>query len=848
MAHENGRDTSETSFLLNGQSSPGGESSDPIVELRKQDLLIELTKSLVACGSPIYRLEKYMATVAEAIGLPVGRLIVLHETLLAGFKTVLRFPGGRTADIATTSFHNVSGQWNMEKLEEITQLIVDMKNGEISIETTEKRLQIINEKRSTFADAVSNFVAFPTQAAFSSILFFGGNWLSLALTFPIGLLLGVIQCLPSLSNVLIGRGRPFAILGSRDFTVLLDFFSAAAGSFAARILSYYFTGAPYDQCFGTLLMGSIVFLLPGLELVESVLEVATGNTISGVAKWSGAVVQIVLIASNRYHTILGVFDKRKRPESRGCAHVGTGFDAMFLHSCQMFVVQQWRQVPISVVTGMMGWFVNGLVGSVSGYETSSFASAFAVGVISNLYAKMLERSSSPPDLCGVLTIVPGSLGLQGVLGMWKDAPGIHGKESTSEKFVAAVLKVTMSTPNMSDPRTLMLLPSELIRSILVHLPLRDLLRSLFVSLDFREIALPVALEKVRDFCLNCDGMGLALELFAVYETQNRWGRRGLGRFVSKGIAQNHGTTRVTEESPYPHHLLPPAQALIAWDILRTWRTYGGDRLLLAWSTLPPPQTFERGWRVFAPFLSGLNLPLVALTRVFSFAADESAGPGIGGGGGGLSQRMIANRAREAVADLSGLLTDMHLAEDAVRHVWWRHTSASLGGHPLRFLGHSSTIFPNPTSPESLIPTLIWLSRSQNGRTRIPGLIIGNMGWARGTVAAVARAFCGEIVAGVRSGKCSELNAVQSLSYFIAGVATDNVSGSLGRTITSSDVWSIVAALLESLLDTKSYWVTSPNLEADIIPMPQVTNRASRAYKEMAIAVFDRLTREFKLMG
>ncbi|KXS15556.1 hypothetical protein M427DRAFT_135031 [Gonapodya prolifera JEL478] len=459
-----------TSPLLSGrQSGPATPSvSVDMAEStnhKKRDILIRLTKALITYGSPTYRLEKYMKSVAAALDLERTQFVILHQTLFTGFPVAVPIVGGSSTEIESTSFSPLLEEWNMEKLESVTELINDLKNGDVSPDSAEGRLNVIDGCRSTFSSTLANLVAFPLQAGVSSVLFFGGNWLSFALTVVVGLFAGVMQCLPSLANLRVRKNnaRPLSFLASSDLSVLQSFLAAAVSSFVARILSYKFATDQFRQCFGTLLMGSVVFLLPGVDLVEGAMDVATGNSISGVAKWGNAVVQTILIGFG-IHLGQGIAFWIPRDTEVMCNHpvinqddfwqdlTGGGIGKLLLISSTTLLLAvcfcillkcSLKQTPICILAVVVAWVVNGVVGTSSGFEMSSFAASFAVELLSNIYAKAFNRSSTPPTLCGVFVIVPGALGLQGVLSLWKDAPGNGGQVSNSGEFAGQVVKVTM---------------------------------------------------------------------------------------------------------------------------------------------------------------------------------------------------------------------------------------------------------------------------------------------------------------------------------------------------------------------------------------------------------------------
>ncbi|KXS15566.1 hypothetical protein M427DRAFT_497136 [Gonapodya prolifera JEL478] len=292
------RDDIVTSPLLSVRQSRPANLSNVSAELtnhKKRDILIRLTKALIPYVSPTYRLEKYMKSVAAALDLERAQFVILHQTLFTGFPVAVPIMGDSSTEIESTSFSPLLEEWNMEKLGSVIELINDLKNGDVSQDSAEGHLNVIDGCRSTFPSTLSNLIAFPLQAGVSSVFLFGGNLLTFALTVVVGLFTGVIQCLPSLANLRLQKNneRPLTFLASSDLSVLQRFL-AAVSSFVARILSYKFAT---DQFL--FLLSGVFVIVPGALGLQGVLSLwkdapGNGSQITNSGEFAAQVVKVTI--------------------------------------------------------------------------------------------------------------------------------------------------------------------------------------------------------------------------------------------------------------------------------------------------------------------------------------------------------------------------------------------------------------------------------------------------------------------------------------------------------------------------------------------------------------------------
>ncbi|ORX66125.1 hypothetical protein DL89DRAFT_307127 [Linderina pennispora] len=278
-------------------------------------------------------------------------------------------------------------------------------------------------------------LVFIASSFFISPLFWNGQWADAGASAMMGLIVGLLQ-------LLAGRFSNYANL--------FEVSSAFIIGFVASLMQ--------DKiCFGVVSFAGICQLLPGLGLTLSIIEMASKNMISGTVRFVYAMCQCFLLG---YGISVGsTMGTRVRgfqnspvdsvvSSMNGLGNCSTGlsklwwflFLPMLAITFNMSISAHWRQQPIMVMAGAVGYTVSYFAGKSSALtDIAPAIGAFAMGLFSNVLASFSNhRSAIEPILGGVQLLVPGSLGLRTVLAF------ISSSGSSSGTFLYNVFSTSLS--------------------------------------------------------------------------------------------------------------------------------------------------------------------------------------------------------------------------------------------------------------------------------------------------------------------------------------------------------------------------------------------------------------------
>jgi uncharacterized membrane protein YjjB (DUF3815 family) len=271
-------------------------------------------------------------------------------------------------------------------------------------------------------------------------VFFGGTLPDVLLAGGIGLALGLLAQL---------------LARSTDQTRVFELVGAAFASFAAGVASAW--SPKISPSLVTL--AALVILLPGHSLTVAMTELATRNLIAGTARLMSAVIVLLEL-------VIGVALGDKG--ANALVHVRIGIPGP-LPELANWVALVASSLGVSVLVQAQprafGWILGGCVvgyvGSrygtaVLGPQMGVMLGAFALGVVSNLYARLLDRPAQVVSVPAMLLLVPGSMGLRGMTSLL-DKETLTGIETVFAMFIVAtaiVAGLLVANAVMSPRRSL----------------------------------------------------------------------------------------------------------------------------------------------------------------------------------------------------------------------------------------------------------------------------------------------------------------------------------------------------------------------------------------------------------
>ncbi|QDV26309.1 threonine/serine exporter family protein [Aureliella helgolandensis] len=334
-------------------------------------------------GTPSHRLERVMSEVATAIG--VESVFLYTPTAL-----IVALESGENE---RTYLRRVdAGPVDVDKLLRFDETLDDLRNAELTVKEASRKFDEIAASPPTYS-ATFTLLTSAITCGVVAILFRGTTTEVLAAT-SIGLVINFLEILHLRFKLEHGFLQPFS-----------GFFA----SLSALAIAHYI--APIDDRLVTL--ASLIVMIPGLSITVALTELAVGHLSAGVARLAGSCVSLLTMTIG---VALGwrlAIGWRNLPiDPAGQLPTWSHWLAMVVGSLAFAVVfrARWPQWPVIVCVAAGGYLASYFTRQALGIETGAFCGALAVGIGSNLYARLRERPALVALTPGLLVLVPGSIG------------------------------------------------------------------------------------------------------------------------------------------------------------------------------------------------------------------------------------------------------------------------------------------------------------------------------------------------------------------------------------------------------------------------------------------------------
>lgn len=350
------------------------------------DFCLTLGRSLQRYGIPAHRFETVMARVCERLGLQ-GQFFAQPTAFYASIDE-----GGRNKTYLERSpFSDV----DLERLTEIQAITDGVVEGRLDAAQARVDLRRVVEAPDRYAPLLG--AASYGLAVGAAALFLGGGWREMGVTAGVGLAVGLL-------GLLIG---PRPLLGRLIYVL---------GAFLAALLAV--VGAHLVPGTSPLVVtaSSLLPLIPGLRLIISMNELATGHLMAGTARLMDTGMIFLQLA---FGAALG-------------QNLLSGWLEQALHAVPQPLASAWVILSLVLTPAAFvvlfkarprdyGWialactlaYLGGKAGSTwLGPEYGVGFGAFLLGAGGNLLARFRRIPGVVTILPGLMLLVPGSLGLR----------------------------------------------------------------------------------------------------------------------------------------------------------------------------------------------------------------------------------------------------------------------------------------------------------------------------------------------------------------------------------------------------------------------------------------------------
>jgi uncharacterized membrane protein YjjP (DUF1212 family) len=358
------------------------------------DFVVEMAQRLHRYGTTADRLEGAITAVASRLGLacepwsnPTG--------LILTFSDPVRATGMRD----TTRVLRLSpGEHDLHRLAETDRIAEEVLAGDLGLGDALAQMRALDTPPTRAMQSLEVGAFGLAAASVAGLLRL--PWLDIAVAGTTGLLIGTLA--------VASQTRPRLASG----------LEAVAGMLAAGIAVLVASlVAPLNQ--NTVIIASLIVLLPGLTLTNAMNELTGQQLVSGTARLAGGLTTVLKLAVGtlvaiQLATLLGL-----EPQVRGSRPQPEWIEwiALALASLAFAVLfRASRRDYLRVMcAAAAGYLIARWVGELAGSPAGVFLAALAMTASGNAYARWWHRPGAIIRVPGIIMLVPGSTSLRGFL-------------------------------------------------------------------------------------------------------------------------------------------------------------------------------------------------------------------------------------------------------------------------------------------------------------------------------------------------------------------------------------------------------------------------------------------------
>ena len=358
------------------------------------DFVVTLAARLHAYGTTAQRLEGAVAAVAARLGLrcapwsnPTGMILSFSDASrddsLADTTQVIRLEPG---DV------------DLRKLCQADDIAEQVLDGRLDIESATAALKALDRPQGQRARALTAISFGLTSASVAGLL--RSSWADLVTSAGIGLLIGVLYVM--------GSKRPR----------LAESLEAVA-ALIAMLLAAWIAAFVVPLSLKTVIVASLIVLLPGLMLTNAVAELTSQHLVSGTARFAGAFAVLLkltfgAVAASQLAKVLGWEPQSTAGMALTPAWVEWACLAVGCYAFAVLFKADRRDYWLVMVSAALGYVIARFAGQAFGSGAGVFLAGMVITALSNAYARWVNRPGALVRVPGIILLVPGSVGFRGL--------------------------------------------------------------------------------------------------------------------------------------------------------------------------------------------------------------------------------------------------------------------------------------------------------------------------------------------------------------------------------------------------------------------------------------------------
>lgn len=358
------------------------------------NFVCELAERLHAYGTTSQRLEGAITSVAEKLGLECEPWANPTGVILS-FSDPERPPG--ESDV-TRVIRLAPGENDLYRLRETDRIAEEVLAGRMNLADAHSAMDALDVPPGPRARLMQVLGYGMCAMAVAGLLRL--PWIEIMVAGVNGLLIGALVQAADLQPRL-----------REGIDVVAAFLATAITVLVASLI------APVNQ--NTVIIASLIVLLPGMALTNAISELSSQHLISGAARFAGAVTTVLKLGIGTvmalYLADLGGLEPDVRAWRPQPAWVEWG--AVALAACAFAILFRGhrRDYPVVMLAAASGYLISRHVGLALGSPAGIFLAALVITVAGNAYARWMQQPGAVIRVPGIIMLVPGSASLRGLL-------------------------------------------------------------------------------------------------------------------------------------------------------------------------------------------------------------------------------------------------------------------------------------------------------------------------------------------------------------------------------------------------------------------------------------------------
>jgi len=297
------------------------------------------------------------------------------------------------------------------------------------------KLDYVIGKPPSFGSIYWQIFSYVVAGATAAPILFGGTWLDVMVSGIVGLIVCIITF--------------YEPLFFTSHSHLVELLASLGASATLRIIQGFFP--KYCVNFTADILSAVLYLLPGLNFTIGFIELASRNMISGTVRLMHSLVTSFMMGAGitigvhitKFITVPIILDPSTTQTCQTVASPSPYWYILMFPllgiSLNMMFFANASQFPIMVFTTAISYVIT-VIGTKLNFpnEISIIIAALAVGIVSNIYAKLRKKLAIIPIIIGVLLLVPGSVGVKGSLAFLIDQNFETGVQFTISMFTVSM--------------------------------------------------------------------------------------------------------------------------------------------------------------------------------------------------------------------------------------------------------------------------------------------------------------------------------------------------------------------------------------------------------------------------